>query len=147
MVYIAYVGQYEGKHIYKYGKSANVYKREVQSHRNAFESFEMLYVHETNFKDQVETLFEKELVLRNMHRTMTINKKKQTELFMLDTQEDIGDVNKVLVNIIQHYHDSHDEKRMATALELEKLAVKKLELQYKLKRLELKMQIMSNNSK
>lgn len=81
VIYIAYVGEYKNEPIYKYGKSTKLFEREFRAHRKNFEQFEMRHVHITDNKDVIEEMFEKELLIRNIHRTLVINDKKQTELF------------------------------------------------------------------
>ena len=82
VVYIADVGKYNNEHIYKYGISGKIFEREYNAHRKNFENFDMRVIKITDNKDVIEDLFEKELMIRNLHRSLVINDKKQTELFL-----------------------------------------------------------------
>lgn len=81
VVYLAYVGKYNDRDVFKYGVSTNVYNREYLQHRKQFDEFQMCWIKKTCNMAQAEDLFEKELKIRNLHLTMAINSKRQTELF------------------------------------------------------------------
>jgi hypothetical protein len=122
VVYLAYVGRYNDLDIFKYGKSSNVYQREMTSHRKHFDTFEMYNIYLTNHKDHVETQLEKELKLRNMHLELVINNKKQTELFCTTPAFDIHAVDRIVRDIIQEFALSEAETR---ALEIEKIRLER----------------------
>ena len=131
VVYIAYVGKYDAKYTFKYGKSTDVFQREMGSHRKNFERFDMLYIHTTNFKDQVECLLKKELLLRDLHTSLVINEKHQKELFQLKRKSDIKYVNDIVCGIIQHVEYQHghvgvkDKEYLLLEIELEKLRLQR----------------------
>ena len=135
VVYIAYVGKYDGKHTYKYGKSTNIYQREQKSHKKAFDQFEMMCVYETNMKDQVEDAFEKELLCREIHTCRVIKHKRQTELFQLDSMEEFPSIQQLLVKTIKHQEDK----------QIGDVELKKLEYMYKIKMLEYKMMLLAKD--
>jgi hypothetical protein len=83
VIYLAFIGRYNNKNVYKYGKSVSVYEREFIKHRKYFDKFEMRYIKITDNKDIIESLFAKELKIRNLHTSITIKNKKQTELFYI----------------------------------------------------------------
>ena len=129
VIYLAYVGVYNNTETFKYGKSSNVYNREMTSHRKNFHPcFEMRGIFETNYKDHVETLLEKELKIRDMHRVMDINGKKQTELFVPVSEFDYDYVESLVKDIIYDF-DMKDDRRLA--IELEKLQIERLKLELK----------------
>lgn len=107
VVYIAYVGRYNRKDVYKYGKSCNIYDREYLKHRRSFDTFEMRYIKVTDNKDIVETLFERELKIRNLHTEMSINSKRQTELFCTNKTYDYEYIRKMLDRIVRN-NPSHE---------------------------------------
>lgn len=102
VIYIAYVGCINNEQIFKYGKSAKLFQREFQSHRNNFNTFDMRLVKITDNKDVVEELFEKELLIRNIHRNLVINSKRQTELFTVTEEYNIEYIRKLLNRIIKN---------------------------------------------
>lgn len=133
VIYLAYVGVHDQYETYKYGKSSNVYQREMTAHRKTFgDKFQMRGVYETNYKDQVELLLAKELKVRDLHRKMNVNNRNQTELFITTPTYTFEYVESLLKDII-HDFDCMDSKRIA--LEVEKLKVEKLRLQLELKRI------------
>lgn len=140
VVYIAYVGKYNGKYTFKYGKSTDVFQREMGSHRKNFELFDMMYIHRTDMKDQVETIFEKELIVRNLHKTLVINNKRQVELFQLRRKSDVHKINDILVQVIAHCDSkTEQEDAMASALKLEEMKLKRAMIAYKLKLMQMKL--------
>ena len=129
VIYLAYVGVHNNNETFKYGKSANVYNREMTAHRKTFNPcFEMRGIFETNYKDQVETLLEKELKIRDIHTVMTINGKRQTELFIPVCNFDYDYVEQLVKDIIYDF-DIKTESRLK--IELEKLQIERLKLELK----------------
>lgn len=127
VVYIAYVGRLDGKYTFKYGKSSDVYQREMGSHRHNFDKFDMLYVHKTNMKDQVESLFEQELIAQRLHTTKMINNRKQTELFRLRRKMDVVDINDMLCDIIRSVDD--ESAGLKDLIELERIRLQRMQLE------------------
>jgi hypothetical protein len=101
VIYVAYVGLINEEHVYKYGKSAKLFQREFTAHRHNFDMFDMKHVYITDNKDVVEEIFEKELLIRNIHRTHVINSKKQTELFATNDEYTLEYIHKLLKRIIR----------------------------------------------
>jgi hypothetical protein len=101
VIYIAYVGNFNNEDVYKYGKSAKLFEREYNAHRRNFDTFNMQCVKITDNKDVIEDMLEKELLIRNMHRTITINSKKQTELFATSEAYPLEYVIRMLKRLIK----------------------------------------------
>lgn len=101
VVYMAYVGNIDGEDIFKYGKTSKLYDREFKAHRKTFDRFDMHTVKITDNKDIVEEIFEKELLIRNIHRTITINSKRQTELFTTSGEYNLEYVTNLLTRIVK----------------------------------------------
>ena len=143
VIYLAYVGQVNKRDIYKYGKSSDVFNREYLAHRKTFKTFEMVNIFQTNYKDHVETLLEKELKVRNLHQELIINRKRQTELFMTTDIYPLTYVETMLKGIIDDYEmidskitDMRTDMRMVE-LEMAKIELEKLKVQMKIKEYEL----------
>lgn len=141
VVYIGYIGVYQNKHVFKYGKSSNIYQREA-THKKTFEHFELVYVHVTDMKDQVEQVFEKELMSQDLHTTLVIAEKKQTELFHLDSKDEIEKINELLCTIIE---DSDRTRSDSLKLQLASISLRKLEIKYQTKLLEYKLKLLEHN--
>jgi hypothetical protein len=117
VIYVAYVGLYKKQEIYKYGKSVSVYDREYLKHRKAFTEFEMRHIKITDNKDIIEDLFEKELKIRNLHRSIVINNKKQTELFTINNDYDYDYIIKLLNRLIRT-NPSYEVKKLQDKLKI-----------------------------
>lgn len=150
VVYIAYVGKHYGKYTFKYGKSTDIYQREMGSHRQNFNRFDMLYIYKTNLKDQVETMFEKELMIRGWHASLvledTAKPTRQTELFQLRRKKDVVEASDILLEVISQMEKTYAFNTMVDhmdALKLEEAKLKrakyeleKTRLEYCIKRME-----------
>lgn len=125
VLYIAYVGKYDNKKIYKYGKSCNIYEREYMKHRKTFEKFKMCYIKISDNKDIIETLFEKELKIRNIHTNLKINKRNQTELFYVNKKYSL----KYIINLLNRLaanNETAEIKRLKAKLKLANIKLKYL---------------------
>lgn len=101
VVYMAYVGNVNGEEMFKYGKTCKLFEREYNAHRKNFERFDMHCVKITDNKDVVEELFEKELQIRNVHRTAIIKTKRQTELFTITEDYPLEYITNLLGRIVK----------------------------------------------
>ena len=81
VLYIGYVGQVNGEFIFKYGLSRNMFKRDFEQHSKHFAKFKVVFIGETDNCEQIEKLFENDVKTFNLYRQLTINGKRQTELF------------------------------------------------------------------
>jgi prophage antirepressor-like protein len=86
VLYIGYVGKYKGEYIFKYGLSRDMFRRDYKEHRKSFNSFKVIFIGKCDNCEFVESLFEKELKLRNLHRELEINGKTHTEFFTITTK-------------------------------------------------------------
>lgn len=129
VMYVAFVGRYKTTDLYKYGKSVNVYEREYTKHRKAFDMFDMQYIKGTDNKDIVENLFKKELKIRDLHRTMIINNKKQTELFTVTEDYDYNYIINLLNRLIKN-NPSYEVKKLTDKLKLTNQRLKILYSEY-----------------
>ena len=101
VIYVAYVGKYNNEQIFKYGIISKIFKREYLCHRKNFERFEMVSIKITDNKDVIEELFQKELLMRDLHRNLFINNKRQTELFTINDQYSYDYIQRLLMRIIR----------------------------------------------
>lgn len=140
VIYIAYVGKYNNMDTYKYGKSYDVYTR-VSTHKKNFQTFDLRNIYHTNFKDQVETILEQELKLLNIHKSLIINSKNQTELFNTTEIYTINFVNKLVKDIIS---DIECTDSLRAKLMIEQLRYEKLKLRKEIKEMDYKIQCIKN---
>lgn len=101
VIYLAYVGIIDNEPIYKYGISSKLYQREFTAHRKHFDIFDMQLVKITDNKDIIEDLFEKEIKIRKIHRSLLINSKKQTELFTTTSEFDIEYIKRLMDRLVK----------------------------------------------
>ena len=139
VVYLAYVGNYNDEDIFKYGISRRVFGREYKEHRKNFDKFEMVYIEECDNNMDVEDSFENEMKVRNMHRTITIGKKTQTELFAVSTDYDIVTIKSLLDGLIK--------SKPLPALEHANTKIKMLQDDKEVKKLELKLKLRQEKTK
>lgn len=124
VVYIAYIGKIGRKETYKYGVTKNLFKREYEQHRKTFNKFEMCHVKPTYNIYQAEDLLEKELKLRNMHTTMRINGKLQTELFTVNEDFDLDYIKRLVNRLSKHVDKDIHAEISALKKEIKTLKVK-----------------------
>lgn len=86
VIYIAYIGKHNGEHLFKYGLTRDIFSRDYKQHRKSFTEFKIVFIGECDNCTEVEKLFEHELKVRYLHRSMTIKDKSQTELFTITTK-------------------------------------------------------------
>lgn len=86
VMYIAYIGFHYNQHIFKYGLSRNMFRRDYKEHRKLFDQFDVVFIGECDNCEQVEQLFEAEVMIRNLHRSFAVSGKNQTELFTVTTK-------------------------------------------------------------
>jgi hypothetical protein len=126
VLYVAYVGMHKNQELYKYGKSVSIYEREYLKHRKSFNVFEMRYIKITDNKDIIEKLFEKELKIRNLHTSLLIKNKKQTELFSLSTDYTYKYMIRMLNRLIKN-NPSHEVKELQDKLKIANDIIKNYE--------------------
>jgi hypothetical protein len=127
VIYISNVGNYKKEEIFKYGISGKIFEREYNAHRKNFDHFDMKIIKITDNKDIIEDLFEKELKIRDLHRTIVINGKKQTELFTINENYSFEYLEKLLNRLIEDNpsFESIQYKKKIASLEEEIKTLKK----------------------
>lgn len=103
IIYIAYIGQVDGEQIYKFGKTSFLAKRDIEQHRKTFLTFEVVHISECDNKDIVEMKFRQELRVKNILRELTINDRKQTELFTVTSAYSLDSIIKILTQIVEKF--------------------------------------------
>nr|AEX62209.1 uncharacterized Bro-N domain-containing protein [Moumouvirus Monve] len=138
-IYIAYIGVYNGEHLFKFGLTKNIFNRDYNQHRKNFENFKVVYIGETDNCETVESLFKKELRVRYYERQFIIKNKLQTELFTVTvefTHEYFIDLMKKLIKThkLPAIKEADDKiNALSNAIDIYKQSeeIKKLEYKYK----------------
>jgi len=95
-VYLAYIGEYNGKHILKFGKSNDFVRRDLMEHRKMYKTFNVIKIWETLANDLVETNIKYNFMSKNMLTTLTkkelnikCNEQTKRELVILNEVNDL----------------------------------------------------------
>ena len=132
VIYIGYVGRLDGtpEEMYKFGKSSDIYRRELKEHRITFTTFKLIYVEICDNMTNVETLFATLLKSRNLHRVKLVKTSNQKELFTTSIIHPIDKIKEELTKIIK---ENPTETNQTLTIELKMIKddheIKKLELQ------------------
>ncbi len=136
VMYIAYVGKHNNELIYKYGISSRMFKREHLEHRKVFKPFVLIYLEETDNNIKIESQFERELKVRDVHRNLSFNGKKYTELFTISPLYNIDKLIGIVDDFIANkplpaiFDANNKIKLLSDNIEFSKF---ELEHQYKIK--------------
>ncbi len=108
VVYIGYVGVHNNEHIFKFGKTRNIYNRDIKKHRSNFNFFEIIYVKDCVNYEIVEKQFKKELIAKKIHRKLNIRNKTDIELFTITNKISIDDIKRLMDDIIDFFPINKD---------------------------------------
>ncbi len=87
VLYIGYIGIHNGEQIFKFGKSKNIKRRDIDEHKKDYHMFELVHLRICDNKDQVEDLFRFELQCKKVHRILKVkenNSSLDNELFAIN---------------------------------------------------------------
>ena len=117
VIYIAYIGQMNNEHVFKYGITKNILQR-VQQHKAAFPIFELCFIQICDNNKIIETKFQKELEWKHIHRKINIKEQMQTELFTINEKNTYEDTINLLIHIMQNNKPPIIQKLQNKILEL-----------------------------
>ena len=159
VIYIVYVGMYNGEHIFKYGFSRDIFRREHREHQKNFDEFRIVLICECDNCEEIENLFKMDLMNNYVQRKLTINNKVQTELFTVTANlsyEYFLDLVKKLIgehklpaikeadnkivnfqSLVSSYKDSDENKKLKLQFKLSENFKLELQTNVKLKKLEI----------
>ena len=103
VIYIGDIGVQNNEQLYKFGKTSNIFTRDYNQHKKTFDKFDIIHIVECDNKDTVEQLFKKELTSKQLLRDLTINQKKQTELFATTNAYNINSIINMLKELVIKY--------------------------------------------
>jgi len=134
VIYIANIGEKEGKVVYKYGKSEDFSNR-YESHKGNFNKFSLVYIKISNNILSVEQKFKEEMRKRTRNITYKVNGHNYTELFYTDNNFSLDDAKSIMDNIIKNSKSENESEIRELKLELKmkefELKNKELELRNK----------------
>ena len=106
-VYLAYIGEYNGKHVIKFGKSNDFVRRDLIEHRKMYKTFNVIKIWETMANDLVETNIKYNFMSKNMLTSLTkkelgIKCSEQTkrELVILNEVNDLDYCLNMIDNVV-----------------------------------------------
>jgi hypothetical protein len=103
VLYIGGIGEYNNIKYYKFGYSEQMYSREFEQHKKGFQIFFIIHIEICDNNTFVEKEFKKELKSKDLLRTLEINGKNQTELFITTPQNDIQKIVQILKDLVIKY--------------------------------------------
>ena len=103
VVYIGYIGIYNNEHVFKFGKTLDIFSRDIKKHRKNYGLFDVIYIKECFNYEVVETQFKKELIAKNLIRKIEINGKNRAELFTITSKKSIDSIKNVMDNLVETF--------------------------------------------
>jgi uncharacterized coiled-coil DUF342 family protein len=100
VVYLSFIGYINGIAYYKYGMTKQIYTREFEQHKKTYDTFIMIHIELCDNMMVVENEFKLELKSKNLLRTLEINGKNQTELFITNPQNNIKKLIQNLKDLV-----------------------------------------------
>jgi hypothetical protein len=139
VLYIAYVGFINREHVFKYGLSRNMFKRDYQQHSKFFYQFDIVLILKT---DNIKLIkkFENDLKVYNLHRVIKIKNRSCNELFTITNKYNIDYLIEHITNLVDKYplpaiksaQDKINELQSNLSIIESNNRIKELESQYKL---------------
>jgi hypothetical protein len=128
VIYIGYCGKINNEYIYKFGITSDLFRRDYDELSRAIPGFKIIYAKECLYNDDIEKLLDKELILRNLKKTMKFNGKKYSELFITSDDMNIEKIKKLIDLMIDNktLNESILPEKYNYQIELEK--TKRLQL-------------------
>jgi prophage antirepressor-like protein len=102
VVYIIYVGKYNGIHLFKYGLTRDIMRRIYREHKKQFDTCKVIYIGDCVNCEAVEQLFEDHMISLKLHREVVINDKNQTELFTVTTSHTHDDAIDKMIEFVDN---------------------------------------------
>jgi prophage antirepressor-like protein len=101
VIYIGYIGIYNGEHLFKFGISDDLFRRDFNEHKKSFSHFQIVHVEIAENHELIESIFKKQLRSDGMMRSKKINEKQQTELFAISYEITHNDRIRQIKEIIK----------------------------------------------
>jgi hypothetical protein len=99
--YIAFIGVHDGIPLFKYGITFDYYRKEYQEHRKTFDTFQLLYLRQTDNNHAIEGLFTNECKIKNIHVEKEFKGKNRKELFTVNESHSFERMRMIMDKLIQ----------------------------------------------
>jgi hypothetical protein len=131
--YIASIGKYNGKDIFKYGFSEKDLKNDYKKYSERFDKFEILFITGCNDHDETKSYFEENLKKFNLHIQQMIYGIKYDDLFTFSPTYSIIFLINLFNDITKYFAEENEIKK----LELERdITIKNIDKEVDMKRIE-----------
>ena len=128
VVYIGYIGKINGEHMFKYGRTMTIFKRDYEQHSKDFKTFKVVYIGETINYEQIEATFEHIVKQMHFHRKLKDYGKEFFTVSLEFTYEYFINVMRDLIekdllnssNGIKEMEHRHEIEKMKLQYELNK---------------------------
>jgi len=108
--YMAYIGVHDGIPLFKYGITFDYYRREYQEHRKTFDTFQLLYLRQTDNNHIIESLFTKECKSKDIYVQKEFKGKNRTELFTVNESQSFERMRMIMDKLIEQNPTKEHQK-------------------------------------
>lgn len=99
--YIAYIGIHDNMPLFKYGITFDYYRREYQEHRKTFDTFQLVYLRQTDNNHKIEDLFTNECKSKDVYIQKEFNGKNRRELFTINESHSFERMRMIMDKLIE----------------------------------------------
>lgn len=135
VIYIGYIGVHNNEHLFKFGKTNNIFERDYRKHKYKYDKFDVIYIIECDNKDYVEKRFKDELLVKNIYRNLNIKGRNDKELFTITNKISIDDIKNMLKLLVEKFKMNKDCMIAEYEYLLEKEKTNQLRMQIDYKKL------------
>lgn len=107
--YLAYIGEYDGQHLLKFGVSGNYPRRELEEHRKQFDNYNVIKIWPTIANYLVEDKVRTEMNSKKVLIRQIIKKKNKTELIALNGVFTLDKCIKTIDKIVKCTKSKYEE--------------------------------------
>jgi len=114
--YMAFIGVHDGLPLFKYGITFDYYRREYQEHRKTFDTFQLVYLRQTDNNHVIEGLFTKECKSKDVYIQREFKGKNRTELFTVNEIHSFERMRIIMDKLIEQ-NPTNEHKRYTQEIE------------------------------
>ena len=132
VVYLAYIGEYNGKYKIKWGNSENFVRRDLKEHRNTFKVFNVMGIWKTLAHLAVERKMKINFESKNMVTPLTLKtkvkgiskKSRKVEIITLNEVNNLDYCLNMIENVVKNTIPVQELKYIETIKELKRTQIK-----------------------
>jgi len=113
---MAFIGVHDGLPLFKYGITFDYYRREYQEHRKTFDTFQLVYLRQTDNNHVIEGLFTKECKSKDVYVQREFKGKNRTELFTVNEIHSFERMRIIMDKLIEQ-NPTNEHKRYTQEIE------------------------------